>query len=115
MGRKKVLDLKENLVLETNQNQQVMEDQIHHQEMGRKKVLDLKENLVSSKKIIRNQVALQITQSILERNRLKIFQMKGRKKTLALKERKSLKAEVTDLKALPLKNIVKKELKSKIF
>ena len=41
--------------------------------------------------------------------------MKERKKTLVLKERKSLKVEVTDLKALPLKNTVKKELKFKIF
>jgi hypothetical protein len=92
-----------------------MEDQIHHQEMERKKVLDLKESLVSSKKTIRNQLALQIIQSILERNQLKTLQMKERKKTLVFKERKSLKAEVTDLKVLPSKNTVKKELKSKIF
>jgi len=32
-----------------------------------------------------------------------------------LMERRSLKAEVTDPKVLPLKNIVKKELKSKTF
>jgi len=38
-----------------------------------------------------------------------------RKKTLVLMVRRSLKAEVTDLKALPLKSTVKKELKSKIF
>ena len=30
-------------------------------------------------------------------------------------EKRSLKVEVTDLKASPSKNIVKKELKSKIF
>ena len=41
--------------------------------------------------------------------------MREKKKALVLKERKSLKVEVTDLKVLPLKNIVKKELKSKIF
>jgi hypothetical protein len=34
---------------------------------------------------------------------------------LALKERKNLKAEITDLKTLALKNTVKKELDSKIF
>jgi len=38
-----------------------------------------------------------------------------RKKVLVLMERRSLKVEVIDLKALPSKNIVKKELKSKIF
>jgi hypothetical protein len=38
-----------------------------------------------------------------------------KKKALVLMERRSLKAEVIDLKALPSKNIVKKELKSKIF
>ena len=42
--------------------------------------------------------------------------MSGDKKKLTFwKERKSLKVEVTDLKILPSKNIVKKELKSKIF
>ena len=38
-----------------------------------------------------------------------------RKKVLVLKERKNLKAEITDLKTLALKNIVKKELDLKIF
>jgi len=38
-----------------------------------------------------------------------------RKKALVLTERRSLKVEVTDLKASPSKNIVKKELKSKTF
>ena len=37
------------------------------------------------------------------------------KKALVLMERRSLKVEVTDLKALPSKNTVKKELKSKTF
>jgi hypothetical protein len=38
-----------------------------------------------------------------------------KKKALVLMERRSLKVEVTDLKVLPSKNIVKKELKFKIF
>jgi hypothetical protein len=41
--------------------------------------------------------------------------MRQKRKGLVLKERKGLKVEVTDLKVLPLKNIVKKELKFRIF
>ena len=44
--RKKVSVIKENLVLEINQNHLAMEDQVNHQEMERKKVLVTKENLV---------------------------------------------------------------------
>jgi len=38
-----------------------------------------------------------------------------KKKALVLKGEKNLKAEVTDLKVLLLKNIAKKELKSRLF
>ena len=38
-----------------------------------------------------------------------------KKKALVLKGEKNLKVEATDLKVLPLKNIAKKELKSKTF
>ena len=116
MERKKVSVTKENLVLEINQNHLVMEDLAHHQEMERKKVSVTKENLVLQKKITRNQQASQIIQNILEKKHLKVHPLVERKKALlVLMERRSLKVEVTDLKALPSKNIVKKELKSKIF
>ena len=115
MERKKVLVTKENLVLVINQNHLVMEDLVHHQEMERKKVLVIKENLVLLKKMTRNQQASQIILNTLEKKHLKVHQLVERKKALVLMERRSLKVEVTDLKALPSKNIVKKELKSKIF
>jgi len=38
-----------------------------------------------------------------------------KEKVLVLTERRDLKVETIDLKALPLKNIVKKDLKLKIF
>ena len=38
-----------------------------------------------------------------------------KEKVLVLRERKNLKVEIADLKALALKNIVKKELNLKIF
>ena len=115
MERKKVLVIKENLVLEINQNHLIMEDLAHHQEMERKKVLVTKENLVLQRKITRNQQASQIIQNTLEKKHLKAHLLVERKKALVLMERRSLKVEVIDLKALPSKNIVKKELKSKIF
>ena len=90
-----------------------MEDQVHHQEMERKKVSAIKANLVLV--INLNRQASQITQNILEKKHLKIHQIVEVKKALVLVERRSLKVEVTDLKALLSKNIVKKELKSKIF
>jgi hypothetical protein len=80
--------------------------------MERKKVVVTKENLVMVKKITRNQLASLIIQSILEKNHQVVQRVK---KILLLKERKNLKAGVTDLKTLPLKNIVKKELRLKIF
>ncbi|MDA9217378.1 hypothetical protein N9O68_04175 [Candidatus Pelagibacter ubique] len=115
MERKKVSGTKENLVFEINQNPLVMEDLIDHQEMERKKVSGTKENLVLQKRITRNQQDSQIIQNTLEKKHLKVHQLVKRKKTLVLMERRSLKAEVIDLKALPSKNTVKKELKSKIF
>jgi hypothetical protein len=105
----------ENLVLVINQNNLVMEDQVHHQEMERKKVLVTKENLVLLKKMIQNQQASQTIQNTLARNHLKTLQLKVRKKNLVPMERKNLKVEMIDLKILPLKNTAKKELKSKIF
>ena len=104
MGRKKVLVLKGNQVLEIN-----------HQEMGRKKVLVLKGNQVLLKKKRQNQLVLQTTQSILEKNRQKIFLLVMKKKALDLRVRKNLKVEIADLKTLALKNTVKKELNLKIF
>ena len=126
MEREKVLVLKgrkvsskkmiqESLALETNQVHLEEEDQIDHQEMEREKVLVLKERKVSSKKINQNQLAIQITQNTLEKNHQKILQKIVKKKALVLKGEKNLKVEATDLKVLPLKNIAKKELKSKTF
>jgi hypothetical protein len=83
--------------------------------MEREKVLVLKGRKVSSKRINQNQLAIQITQNILEKNHQKILQKTVKKKTLVLKGEKNLKVEATDLKVLPLKNIAKKELKSKTF
>jgi hypothetical protein len=76
--------------------------------MERKKVLVTKENLVLQKKIVQNQQASQIIQNTLEKKHLKVHQLLEKKKALVLMERRSLKAEVIDLKALPSKNIVKK-------
>ena len=75
MERKKALATKENLVLEINQNLLVKEDQIDHQEMERKKALATKENLVSLKKIIQNQLVLQIIQNTLEKKHLKVHHL----------------------------------------
>ena len=72
--------------------------------MEREKVLVLKERKVSSKKIIQNQLAIQITQNTLEKNHQKIFQKTEKKKVLALKGKKNLKIEA-DLSLLSLKNI----------
>ena len=93
----------------------VKEDLIDHQEMERKKVLAIRENLISLKKIIQNQQVSQIILNTLEKKHLKIPQMVEITKDRLLVEKRSLKTEVTDLKTLPLKNIVKKELKPKIF
>jgi len=46
---------------------------------------------------------------------LEDFSKDSEKKTLVLKGEKNLKVEATDLKVLPLKNIAKKELRSKTF
>ena len=81
--------------------------------MERKKVLALRENQVFQKKIIQNHLVIQIIPSILEENLQKIHLQIQRKKVLALKERKNLKVEIADLKALALKNIAKKELNLK--
>ena len=91
------------------------EDQIEHQEMEREKILVLKGRKVFSKKINQNQLAIQITQNTLEKNHQKILQQIVKKKALVLKGEKNLKVEATDLKVLPLKNIAKKELRSKTF
>ena len=90
-----------------------MADQVLHQEMVRKKVLATKGNLVLV--INQNHLVLQTILSTLEKKYLKAHQLVERKKTPVLMERRSLKAEVTDLKVLPSKSTVKKELKSKTF
>ena len=87
---------------------------IDHQEMERKKALVTKENLVLPKKITQNPLVLQTILNILEKKHLKIRQPM-KKIAQALVKRRSLKVEATDLKTLPLKNIVKKDLKLKIF
>jgi hypothetical protein len=97
-----------------NQSHLAMEDQVHHQEMERKKVLVIKENLALLKKMTQNQLVSQIIQNTLEKKHLKVHQLVEREKALVLMERRSLKAEVIDLKALPLRNIVKKETNLKI-
>ena len=83
--------------------------------MERKKVSVIKENLVLQKKMTRNLLVLQIIQNILEKKHLKVYPLMEKKKALDLMQRRSLKVEMTDLRALPSKNIVKKELKSKTF
>jgi len=95
--------------LEINQKPPVMEDLTDHQEMERKKVSVTKENLALQKRITRNQQDSQIIQNILEKKHLKVHLLVEKKKVLVLMERKSLKAEVIDLKPSPSKNIVKKE------
>ena len=101
--------------METNQNLLVKKDPIDHQEMVKEKALAIRGNLVSLKKKQQNQLVLQIIQNTLEKKHLKAHQPVEKKKVLALMERRGLKVEVIDLKVLPSKNIVKKELKSKIF
>jgi ribosomal protein L39E len=98
--------------LAINQNL-AMVDQAHHQEMERKKVLATKENLALA--INQNQPVSQIILNTLEKKHLKIHLIVEIVKVQALVGKKSLKTEVIDLKVSPSKNIVKKELKSKIF
>ncbi|XOJ73060.1 DEAD/DEAH box helicase [Candidatus Pelagibacter sp. Uisw_114] len=74
-GEKKVSVIKENLVLEINQNHLVMEDLAHHQEMEKKKVLVIKENLV-----------LEINQNHLVMEDLAHHQEMEKKKVLVIKE-----------------------------
>ena len=57
----------------------------------------------------------QVVDDCLKKKHLKAHLLVEKEKALVLMERRSLKVEVIDLKALPLKNIAKKELKSKIF
>jgi hypothetical protein len=83
--------------------------------MERRKVLVLKENQVLQKKMIQSLLDLQITQSILEKNLQRTHLLIRKKKALHLGVKKNLKVETVDLKTLPLKNIVKKELILKIF
>ena len=113
MARQPFAFKKENIFLLINQKPLVLEDLVHHQEMERKKVSVTKENLVLGTN--QNQQDSQIIQNTLEKKRLKVHLLVEIKKAIVLMERRSLKAEVIDLKALPSKNIVKKELRSKIF
>jgi len=62
-----------------------------------------------------NHLVLLTTLSTLVENLQKIRLQIQRKKTLVLRERKNLRAEIADLKTLALKNTVKKELNLKIF
>ena len=73
--KKNLLVIKENLVLEINQNHLVMEDLAHHQEMERKNLLVIKENLV-----------LEINQNHLVMEDLAHHQEMERKNLLVIKE-----------------------------
>ena len=81
---------------------------------GEKKSFGYKGKSSFTKKMTRNQLVSQIIQNTLGKKHLKVHQLVERKKALVLMERRSLKAEVIDLKALPLRNIVKKETNLKI-
>ena len=84
--------------------------------MERKKRFGYKGEIkLYKKKNKQNLQALQIIQSILEKNLQKTHLQKMKKKALDLKVRKNLKAEIVDLKILALKNTVKKELNLKTF
>ena len=113
MERKKVLVLKENQVLEINLN--LLERRSEDLKRWRKKSFGFKGKSSFTKKKNQNQLVLQITQSILEKNLQKIILQKMKKKALDLRVRKNLKVEIVDLKTLALKNTVKKELNLKIF
>ena len=60
-------------------------------------------------------MVLQTIQIISKENLQKIYLQTQRKKALVSKVRKNLRVEIADLKNLALKNIVKKELNTKIF
>ena len=64
---------------------------------------------------IHNSLAANNYRHILEKKHLKAHLLAEKEKALVLMERRSLKVEVIDLKALPLKNTVKEELKPKTF
>ena len=117
MERKKVSVIKEDLAhhqeMERKKVSVIKEDLAHHQKMERKKVSVIKENLVLQ--IDQNQQVLQTIQNTLEKRPLKVHPLVESEKVLVLMERRSLRAEMIDRKALLLKSIVKKELKSKIF
>ena len=73
-------------------------------------------NLESPTLVMRKKhLVLLITQNTLEKNRWTILLQILIKKAQDLKERKNLRVEIADLKSLLLKNIVKKEQKSRIF
>ena len=74
--------MKENLVIETNQNLLEKEDLKDHQEMEKEKALAMKENLVSLKKTTQNQPVLQIIQNTLEKRHLKVHLLGEKKKGL---------------------------------
>jgi hypothetical protein len=76
-------------------------------------VLDINQNLFLKKNTTQNQLVLQIIQNTLEKKHLKVHLLVEKKKALVLMERRGLKVEVIDLKILPSKNIVKKELNLK--
>ena len=108
--------MKKDLVLIANQNHLQEEDQIDHQEIEMKKDLVLKERKISlKKKMSQNLLVSQITQNTLEKSHQKSHQAMKKKKAKVLKERKNLKVEIIDLRALPSKNIVQKDKKSKYF
>ena len=82
MEKEKALAMKENLVIETNQNLLEKEDLKDHQEMEKEKALAMKENLVSLKKTTQNQPVLQIIQNTLEKRHLKVHLLGEKKKGL---------------------------------
>jgi hypothetical protein len=80
MEKEKALAIKENLVLETNQNLLVKEDLKYHQETEKEKALAIKEKIVSLKKTTQTQLVLQIIQNTLEKKHLKAHQLMEREK-----------------------------------
>ena len=115
MERKKFWLSRENLVLEINQNLSAKVDQIDHLEMERKKVLVIKGKSSFIKKNDSKPAGFTNNPKYFGRKTSENTSVDSEKKILLLKERRNLRVEVIDQKTLLLKNIVKKELKSKIF
>ena len=111
MERKKVLVIKENLVLEINQNHLVKEDLDRSSRDGEKKSFGYKGKSSFTKKMTQNQLVSQIIQNTLEKKHLKVHQLVEKKKALVLMERRSLKVEVIRPKSFTFKKHSQKRAK----